>query len=119
MRITRIGRAIKTWSDKFTDFFFKSINRIRILNIIIEQIPLNNSGWKKECGKYSCFTLNKGMFLWFLVVRVDKTLEIILKRYEGCSFLLSVKKSTIFGFIVVILVIQDPIPGEASLLGNL
>ena len=32
---------------------------------------------KKEFWKYSCLTLNKGMLLWFLVVRVDKTLGII------------------------------------------
>ena len=35
---------------------------------------------KKEFRKYSCLTLNKGMLLWFLVVRVDKTLGIISKR---------------------------------------
>ena len=28
---------------------------------------------KKEFRKYLCLTLNKGMSLWFLVVRVDKT----------------------------------------------
>ena len=32
---------------------------------------------KKEFRKYSCLTLNKGMLLWFLVVRVVKTLGII------------------------------------------
>ena len=35
---------------------------------------------KKEFRKYSCLTLNKAMLLWFLVVHVDKTLEIISKR---------------------------------------
>ena len=35
---------------------------------------------KKEFRKYSCLALNKGMLLWFLVVRVDKTLGIISKR---------------------------------------
>ena len=35
---------------------------------------------KKEFQKHSCLTLNKGMLLCFLVVRVDKTLGIISKR---------------------------------------
>ena len=60
--------------------FFKSTNRFRISNIIVELIPLSNTGWKKEFWKYSCLTLNKGMLLWFLGVRVDKTLGIISKR---------------------------------------
>ena len=79
MRIMHIKRTIRTWSDKFKDLFFKSTNRFRISNIIIELIPLNNSGWKKEFRKYSCLTLNKGMLLWFLIVRVVKTLGIISK----------------------------------------
>ena len=74
-----IKRTIKTWSDRFKDLFFKSTNRFQISNIIIEFIPLNNSGWKKEFQKYSCLTLYKRIFLWFLVVRVDKTLGIISK----------------------------------------
>ena len=35
---------------------------------------------KKEFWEYLFLTLNKGMLLWFLVVHVDKTLGIILKR---------------------------------------
>ena len=80
MSIIRIKHTIRTWFDKFKDFFFKSTNRFQIRNIIIELIPLNNSGWKKEFRKYSCLTLNKGMLLWFLVVRVDQTLGIKSKR---------------------------------------
>ena len=34
--------------DKFKDLFFKSTNRFRISNIIIELISLNNDGWKKK-----------------------------------------------------------------------
>ena len=80
MSITHIKRTIRTWSDEFKDLFFKSTNRFRISNIIIELTPLNNSGWKKKFRRYSCFTLNKGMLLWFLVVCVDKTLGIISKK---------------------------------------
>ena len=80
MRIMRIKRTIRTWSDEFKDWFFKSTNRFRISNIIIELIPLNNSGSKREFRKYSCLTLNKGILLFFLVVRVDKTFGIISKR---------------------------------------
>ena len=65
-----------------------------ISNIIIELIPLLVDG-KKEYRKYSCLTLNKGMLLWFLVVRVDKTLGIISKRSEGCLFF-KFKKQTQF-----------------------
>ena len=43
-----IKRIIRTCSDKFKDLFFKSANRVRISNIIIELIPRNNSGWKKK-----------------------------------------------------------------------
>ena len=67
MRIMHIKRTIRTWSDEFKDLFLKSTNRFRISNIIIEL----------KFRKYSCLTLNKGMLLWFLVVRVDKTLGII------------------------------------------
>ena len=77
MRIMHIKHSIRTWSDKLKDLFFKSTNRFQISNIIIDIIPLNNNGWKKEFRKYSCLTLNKGMLLWFLVVRVVKTLGII------------------------------------------
>ena len=79
MRIMHIKRSIRTSCDKLKDLFFKSTNRFQISNIIIELIPLNNSGWKKEFRKYSCLTLNKGMLLWFLIVRVVKTLGIISK----------------------------------------
>ena len=80
MRIMHIKRTVWTWSDKFKDLFFKSTNRFRISNIIIELIPFITVDGKKEFKKYSCSTLNKGMLLWFLVVRVDKTLGIISKR---------------------------------------
>ena len=43
-----IKRTIRTWSDKFKDFFKKNTNRFRISNNIIELILLNNSGWKKR-----------------------------------------------------------------------
>ena len=56
MKIMHIKRTIRTWSDKFKDLFFKSTNRFRISNIIIELIPLNNSGWKKRFSKV--FMLN-------------------------------------------------------------
>ena len=72
MRIMHIKHTTRTWSDRF--------NRFRISNIIIELIPLNNSGWKKGFRKYSCLRLNKGMLLWFVVVHVDNTLGIISKR---------------------------------------
>ena len=81
MRIMHIKRTIRTWPDKFKDFLFKSTNRFRISITIIELISLNNSGWKKKFIKYSRLTLNKRMLLWFLVVRVDKTLGIISKEY--------------------------------------
>ena len=81
MKILHIKRIIRTWSDEFKDLFFKSTNRFRISKIIIElilqSITVNE---KKEFWKYPCSTLNKGMLLWFLVVRVDKTLGIISKR---------------------------------------
>ena len=80
MRIMHIKRTIRTWSDKFKDLFFKSTNRFRISNIIIELIHSITVDGKKEFWKYSCLTLNKGMLLWFLVVRVDETLRIISKR---------------------------------------
>ena len=60
MRIMHIKRTVRAWFDKFNDLFFKSTNRFRILNIIIELI-LNEDGWKKRFWKYSCLTLNKGM----------------------------------------------------------
>ena len=78
-----IKRTIRTWSDKRKDLFSKSTNQYRISNIIIELFLLSNSGWKKEFQKYSCLTLNKGMLFWFLVVRVDKTLEIIESGKRG------------------------------------
>ena len=78
MMVMHIKRTIRTWSDKFKDFFFKRTNRFRLSNIIIEFIPLNNSGWKKRVLEVFIF---KGMLLWFLVIRVDdKTLGIISKR---------------------------------------
>ena len=52
-----IKRTIRTWSDKFKDLFFKSTNRFRISNIIIELIPLNNSGWKKRVSEVFMFNI--------------------------------------------------------------
>ena len=52
-----IKRAIGTWSDKFKGLFFKSTNRFRISNIIIELIPLNNSGWKKRVSEVFMFNI--------------------------------------------------------------
>ena len=86
MRIMHIKRTIRTWSNKFKDLFFKSTNQFQISNIAIELIPLNNSISKKVLQKYSCLTLNKGMVLWFLVVRVDKTLRIISKGKRDSYF---------------------------------
>ena len=87
MRIMPIKRTIRTWSNnKFKDLFFKSTNQFQISNITIELIPLNNSISKKEFRKYSCLTLNKGMVLWFLIVRVDKTLRIISKGKRDSYF---------------------------------
>ena len=75
MRIMHIKPTIKNWFDRFKDFvFFKSTKRSRISKIIIEVVPLNNSGCKNEFPKYLCLTLNKGMLLWFLVIRGDKAL---------------------------------------------
>ena len=82
-----IKRTVKNWSDKFKDLVFKSTNRFRILNINNELILLNNMEWKNELQKYSCLILNKEMLLWFLVIRVDKALGIISKRYERMFFL--------------------------------
>ena len=45
-----------------------------LLSSLLHSITANG---KKEFRKYSCLTLNKGMLLWFLVVRVDKILGII------------------------------------------
>ena len=56
MRIMHIKHTIKTWSYKFKDLFFKSTNQSQILNIIVELIPLNNSGWKKRVSEV--FMLN-------------------------------------------------------------
>ena len=74
LRFVYIERTIRTLSDNFEHLFFKSNNQFQILNIIIEIIPANNCGWKKkDVQTYSCLTLNKGLLLWFLVTRVDKT----------------------------------------------
>ena len=109
----QIKRTIRTWSDKRKDLFFKSTNQYRLSNIIIELILLSNSGWKNEFQKYSCLTLNKGMLLWFLVVRVDKTLEIIQSGKRGVYFFfLSLKNKHN-------LATQDVTLDRASLLRNL
>ena len=73
MRIMHIKRTIKTWSDKFKDFFLKALtdSEFQILSSLFHSI----TGWKKR--EYSCLTLSKGMLLEFLVVHVDKTLGII------------------------------------------
>ena len=75
-----IKRTIRTWSDKFKDLFLKAPtdSEFRIfLSSLFLSVTVDR---KKEFRKYSCLTLNKGMLLWFLVVRVDKTLGIISKR---------------------------------------
>ena len=60
MRIMHIKRTIRTWCDKLKDLFFKSTNRFRISNIIIELIPLNNSGWKKRVSEVFMFNIKQG-----------------------------------------------------------
>ena len=80
MRIIHIKRTIRTSSDKFKRFFLKALtdSEFRILlSSLFHSITVDR---KKEFWMYSCLTLNKGMLLWFLVVRVDKTLGIISKR---------------------------------------
>ena len=78
MRIMHIKRTIRTWSDKFKDLKALTDSEFRILlSGLFHSITVDE---KKEFRKYSCLTLNKGMLLWFLVVRVDKTLGIISKR---------------------------------------
>ena len=53
----QIKRTIRTWSEKFKDLFFKSSNRFRIWNVIIELIPLNNSEWKKRVSEVFKFNI--------------------------------------------------------------
>ena len=80
MKIMYIKRTIRTWSDKFKDLFLKALTDFEFpisLSSLLHSITVAE---KKEFQKYSCFTLNKGMLLWFLVVRVDKTLRIITKK---------------------------------------
>ena len=76
MRIMHIKCTIKIWSDKFQiadpDSKFQNL-----LPSFFYSIAMDG---EKEFRKYSCLTLNKGMLLWFLVVRVDKALGIISKR---------------------------------------
>ena len=52
-----IKRTIRPCCDKFKKFFFKSSSRFRILNIIIELTPLNNSGWEKRVLKVFMFSI--------------------------------------------------------------
>ena len=60
------------------------------------------------------------MLLWLLVTHVDKTLGIMSKRKERCSFFLKfTKTSTIFATINVAIVVEYLTPGKASLLKNL
>ena len=77
MRIMHIKRTIKTWSDKFKDFFLKALTDSEF-RILLSSLLHSITGWKKR--EYSCLTLNKGMLLEFLVVRVYKTLGIISNR---------------------------------------
>ena len=80
MIIMHIKRTIRTWFDSFKDLFLKALtdSEFRIpLSSLFHLITVNG---KKELPRYSCLTLNKGMFLWFLIVRVDKNLGIISKR---------------------------------------
>lgn len=60
----------------------------RIVSIIIELVPLNNNGWKKEVRQSLCLSLSKEILLCFLVTGVDNILRILAKKYEGCPFLL-------------------------------
>ena len=80
MRIMHIKRTIRTWSDKFKDFFFKALTNSEfriLLSSLFHSITVDG---KKDFRNYSCLTLNKGTLLWFLVVCVDKTLGTISKR---------------------------------------
>ena len=79
MRIMHIKRTIRTWSVKPKDLFLKVLtdSEFRILlSSLFHSITVDG---KKEFQKYSWVTLNKGILLLFLVVRVDKTLVIISK----------------------------------------
>ena len=80
MRIMYVKRTIRTWSDTFKDLLLKALTDFEFpisLSSLLHSITVAE---KKEFQKYSCFALNKGMLLWFLVVRVDKTLRIISKK---------------------------------------
>ena len=80
MRIMYIKRTVRTWGNKIRICFLKALtdSEFRILlSSLFHSITVDG---KKEFRKYSCLTLNKGMLLWFLVVRVYKTLGIISKR---------------------------------------
>ena len=57
MRIMDIRRTIKACSDKFKYLFFKSTNRFRILNIIIELIPLNSNESRKIVSEVFMFNI--------------------------------------------------------------
>ena len=78
MRIMYVKSTVRTWSNKFKDLLFKSTNQFRI-SIIIELIPFSIRRLKKRVSEVFMFNLNKRILLWFLVVRVDKMLRIILK----------------------------------------
>ena len=80
MRIMYVKSTIRTWSDTFKDLFLKARTDFEFPISLSSLLHLITVAEKKEFQKYSCFTLNKGMLLWFLVVRVDKTLRIISKK---------------------------------------
>ena len=96
MRIMHIKRTIRTWADKFKEFFLKALtdSEFRILlSSLFHSITVDG---KKEFRNYPCLTLNKGMLLWFLVVRVDKTLGIISKEVRRMFIFFKFEKQTQF-----------------------
>ena len=87
MRIMPIKRTIRTWSNnKFKDLFLKALTSSKFRILLLSLFHSITVYPKKEFQKYSCLTLNKGMVLWFLIVRVDKTLRIISKGKRDSYF---------------------------------
>ena len=99
-------------------FFLKALTDSEFWILLLSLFhSITVDGKKKEFRKYSCLTLNKGMLLWFVVVRVDRTLGIISKRQEGCKFFLSLKNKHNFRYHCRDF--SDSRPDKASLLRNL
>ena len=78
MRIMHIRRTADSSCDKFKDSEFRILLSSLFYSITVDR--------KKEFRKYSCLTLNNWMLLWFLVISVDKTLEVISKRLRDARF---------------------------------